>query len=147
METFSTLLALCVRNSPVTGEFPSQRPMTRGFDVFFDERLNKRLSKQSIGWWFKTPWRSLWRHCNDTIKPEYIHSIRMAFKSYSSPHQWKHQRPSNTVTQFLCFDIFMRVLRPQFVRRLFNMSCMMCQNRRLTSGRFWSNPGKNFLEI
>ena len=34
-------------NSPVTGEFPAQRPMTRGFDVFFDLRLNKRLSKQS----------------------------------------------------------------------------------------------------
>ena len=34
-------------NSPVTGEFPSQRPVTRSFDVFFDLRLNKRLSKQS----------------------------------------------------------------------------------------------------
>ena len=26
--------------------------------------LNKRLSKQSWGWWFDTPSRSLWRHCN-----------------------------------------------------------------------------------
>ena len=24
----------------------------------------KRLSKQSWGWWFETPSRSLWRHCN-----------------------------------------------------------------------------------
>ena len=47
METFSALLAFCAGNSPVTGEFPSQRPATRGFDVFFDLRLNKRLSKQS----------------------------------------------------------------------------------------------------
>ena len=46
METFSALLALCVGNSPVTGEFPLQRPVTRIFDVFFDARLNKRLSKQ-----------------------------------------------------------------------------------------------------
>ena len=38
METFSALLALCARNSPVTGEFPSQRPVTRSFDVFFDLR-------------------------------------------------------------------------------------------------------------
>ena len=38
---------LCAGNSPVPGEFPSQRPVTRSFDVFFDERLNKRLSKQS----------------------------------------------------------------------------------------------------
>ena len=34
METFSALLAICVGNSPVTGEFPSQRPVTRKFDVF-----------------------------------------------------------------------------------------------------------------
>ena len=34
-----------VRNSPVTGEFPSQRPVTRSFDIFFDVRLNKRLGK------------------------------------------------------------------------------------------------------
>ena len=50
---------------PVTGEFPSQRPVTRCFDVFFDLRLNKRLSEQSWGWWFETPSRSLWRHCNE----------------------------------------------------------------------------------
>ena len=55
METFSALLALCAGNSPVTGEFPAQRPVTRSFDVFFDLRLNKRLSKQSWGYWFETP--------------------------------------------------------------------------------------------
>ena len=47
-----------------TGEFPTQRPVTRNFVVFFDLRLNKRLSKQSWGWWFETPFRSLWRHGN-----------------------------------------------------------------------------------
>ena len=52
----SALLALCARNSPVTGEFPGQRPMTRSFDVFFDLHLNKRLSKQWWGWWYETPW-------------------------------------------------------------------------------------------
>ena len=35
METFSALLDFCAGNSPVPGEFPSQRPMTRGFDGFF----------------------------------------------------------------------------------------------------------------
>ena len=55
METVSTLLAICAGNSPVPGEFPEkQRPVTRCFDVFFDLRLNKRLSKQSWGWWFET---------------------------------------------------------------------------------------------
>ena len=44
METFSALLAICAGNSPVTGELPAQRPVTRSFDVFFDLRLNKRLT-------------------------------------------------------------------------------------------------------
>ena len=68
METFSALLALCAGTSPVTGEFPTQSPVTQGFDVFFDLRLNKRLSKQSWGWWFETPSRPLWRHCNEIIR-------------------------------------------------------------------------------
>ena len=55
METFSMLLAIFTGNSPVTGEFPSQRPVTRSFDIFFDLRLNKRLSKQSKRWWLETP--------------------------------------------------------------------------------------------
>ena len=48
----------------VNGAFPAQRPVTRSFDVFFDLRLNKRLSKQSLGWWFETPSCPLWRHSN-----------------------------------------------------------------------------------
>ena len=54
-------------NSPITGEFPSHWPVTRSFDVFFDLRLNKRLSKQPRRRWFETPSRSLLRHCNVTI--------------------------------------------------------------------------------
>ena len=64
METFSALLAICAGNSPVPGEFHTQRPVTRSFDVYFDLRPNKRLSKQLWGWWFETPSWSLWRHCN-----------------------------------------------------------------------------------
>ena len=66
METFSALLAICAGNSPVPGEFPGQRPVTRSFDVFFDLRPNIRLSKQSWGWWSETPSSSLWRHRNGT---------------------------------------------------------------------------------
>ena len=64
MGTFSALVVLCAGNSPVAGEFTSQRPVTRSFDVFFDLRPNKRFSKQSWGWRFETPSRSSWRHCN-----------------------------------------------------------------------------------
>ena len=60
----SALLSISAGNSPVTGEFPTQRPVTRNFDVFFDLRLNKRFSKQSSGWWFATPLCPLWRRCN-----------------------------------------------------------------------------------
>ena len=62
METFSALLALCEGNSPFPSEFLSQRPATRNFDVSFNLRLNKRLSKHLRQQWFKT--RSLWSHCN-----------------------------------------------------------------------------------
>ena len=73
METFSALLAICAENSPVTGEFPAQRPMTQNFDVLFDLRLNKRLRKQSWGWWFETPSRPLWR-CRNVFTRAYTHS-------------------------------------------------------------------------
>ena len=46
MEKFSALLAHCAGDSPVNDEFPSQRPVTQSFDVFFYLRLNKCLSKQ-----------------------------------------------------------------------------------------------------
>ena len=50
METFSALLAPYAGNSPVSGEFPTQRPGTRGFDVFFDLRqLNGRVNTRKAG--------------------------------------------------------------------------------------------------
>ena len=67
METFSALLALCAGNLPVSGDFPTQRPVTRSFDIFFDLRLIKRLSKHSRCWWFETLSRPLWRHCNGKL--------------------------------------------------------------------------------
>ena len=46
------------------GEFPAQRPVTRSFDVFFNQCLYKRLSKQWWGWWSETTSRLSWRQCN-----------------------------------------------------------------------------------
>ena len=68
METFSALLAICAGNSPVPDEYPTQRPVTRSFDVFFDPRLNKQLSKQSWCWWLETISRPLWRHRNEECR-------------------------------------------------------------------------------
>ena len=63
METFSALLVLCAGNSPVTGEFPSQKPVTRSFDVFWS------ASEQTDEYTIETLVISdashpLWRHCN-----------------------------------------------------------------------------------
>ena len=57
----------CEGNSQVTEELLSERPVTRSFDIFFDLRLNKRLSKQTRCWRFDTPSRPLWRHCNASM--------------------------------------------------------------------------------
>ena len=54
----------CAGNSPVTGEFPAERPVMRSFDVSFDLRLNQQMSKQWRHRWFETPSRLLWRNCN-----------------------------------------------------------------------------------
>ena len=69
---FSALLAICAENSPVTGEFSVQMPVTRSFDIFLDMRPNKRLSKQWWGWWFETPSRSLGRHCNYIPSQQFV---------------------------------------------------------------------------
>ena len=71
------------------GEFPTQRPVTRSFDVFFDLRLNKRLSKHSWGWWFETLSWSLWRHHNDTNGCRDL------------PHSWRVMQ-----TEFLLHHVF-----------------------------------------
>ena len=84
METFSALLAICAGNSPVPGEFPTQRPVTRSFDVYFDLRPNKRLGKQSLGWWFETLSPPLWRHRNEIqiSQPTYVSTMQRRISSH-----------------------------------------------------------------
>ena len=86
METFSALLARCVGNSPVAGEFPSQSQRRGALMFSFVCALNKRLRKPSWGWWFEAPSRSLWRHVNElkaSIWPKYNDGKP---KLYSSPN-------------------------------------------------------------
>ena len=108
MEPFSALLGPCAGNSPVTGEFPAKRPVTRSFDVFFHLGLNKRLSKQCWGWWFETPSRPLWRHCNG-------HSINLLAAVVSqwngnvistmwNFHRWLHWKLSYLTTSSAASD-------------------------------------------
>ena len=75
------------------GEFPTQRPVTQSFGVFFDLRLNKRLSKQPWGWWFETPSWSLWRHRNGKKTYRWL-----------SPRLWSLQCVSNRVAHIFAHD-------------------------------------------
>ena len=79
-----SLLAICAGNSPATAELPTQRPVMRSFDVFFDLRLNKRLRK-SRGWWSETPSIPLWRHCNECRKCMHKRDLLLC-SSYVSRH-------------------------------------------------------------
>ena len=97
METFSALLAIRAGNLPVPGEFPTQKPVRRSFDVFFDLRLNKRLSIQWWGWWFETLSRPLWRHRNafiEKVLPLCYFTPKTPVPCVNNPHddviKWKH---------------------------------------------------------
>ena len=87
METYTLLLALRAGNSPVTGGFPSQRPVTRTFDVFFDLCRNTRLSKQSRRRCFES---SLWRHCNNISYMCNIDELKRQ-QTADDPISWRGQ--------------------------------------------------------
>ena len=111
MESFSTLLTICAGNSPVTGEFLAQRPVTRSFDVFSDLRLNKQLSKQPWGWWFETPSCPLWHHCNVVygLAQDCSNSSALAMELLQSCAKWVSEWLSLTAflgtADILCWAI------------------------------------------
>ena len=110
IETFSALLAICAGNSLVPGEFPAQRPVTRSFDVFFDLHLNKRLSKQSWGWWFETPPCPWWRHSNDIALclPTYVNVVEA--RSLNLKYEKNVFHKMRTVEKFM-YELFHEVAR------------------------------------
>ena len=89
-----------------TDEFPAQRPVTRSFDVFFDLRPNKRLSKQSRGCWFETHSRPLWRQRN-----VYLLSIGCRWVIYSQLVE-EEIHTDWTALQYCCFTatIYVKVV-------------------------------------
>ena len=100
METFPRNWPF-VREFTGPGEFPTQRPVTRSFDVYFDLRLNKRLSKQPWGWWFETQSMSLWRHCNvitlaDTGDQDDDSQVTAAGTNPPLPPRRRRQAPSHS---------------------------------------------------
>ena len=130
MEPFSALMAICAGNSPVPGEFPTQRPVTRSFDVYFDLCPNKRLSKKSWGWWFETASCLLWRHRND-MEPR-MHIFAMYF-----------QLPCETFGHFLFQNTESNCMRTVTWLR----SNHTCYTLALIRAINWSIPGVNGYRI
>ena len=144
METFSALLTICAGNSPASCEFPAQRPVTRSFDVFFDLCLNKRLRKQSWGWWFETLSRPLWRHCNVRVKS----ACTKTHTKDTTPKQlrWRHMNimtPKSPATPLFVQHFFMRALKKTSNLRV----TWLCEGNPLVTGGFPSQRACNAENI
>ena len=113
-ETFSALLDISAGNSLVIDEFPTQRPVTRSFDVFFGLRLNKLLSKQSCGWWLETPSRHrahyyvtimvMLNSSIDTLMPCWQRIVRMViqWENYGSLFSMPNLEHLSPSLKYLC---------------------------------------------
>ena len=132
---------LCEGNSPVTSEFPAQRAsnaenvsiwwrhheqwdskaMIFTFDAFFDLHLNKRLSKQSWGWWFETLSRALWRQCNDMwVNCVIIESGNALLSVYNKPLHG----PMRTYSSTSFLGIYFSKIRKRKVLQWFWSKCI-----------------------
>ena len=133
METFSALLAICAGNSPVTGEFRAQRPVTRSFDVFFDLGLNERLSKQSWGWWFETPSCPLWRHSNVT---------RQSVIRHMHHSEWRHKEWHGVSNRQQLDRLFNRLFRLISSKIPYPSQLDLCEGNPPVTGGFPFTKGK-----
>ena len=132
----SALLALCEGSPPVTGGFPSQRPMTRSFDVFFDLHLNKRVSKQSWDWRFETPSLPLWRHCNERKHFQSCHQASQRKSKIWTTYFTRNHRNIDSGTHPMSIDT---TIQDQ-VHAGYNLqNCMM--------GKIWCNDVDIFSKI
>ena len=146
-----------IHRSPVNSTHKSQ---WRGALMFFYLRLNKRLSKQSWGWWFKTPSSSLWRHCNaemtgklflmegyltrganETVDPPYVllkllngNNTRLLWICLINTFFLRNVYLCNSVMScaISCFDWYMHIQR-----------ISLSNHNILTSGRIWHTSDTN----
>ena len=91
---------------PLCGEIPSQTPVRRSFNVFFDLRLNKRLSKQSWGWWFETLSHSLWRHIFSYLILSYLILSYLIIVMTIFVSQFSSRQPSWILKHFVKTQLF-----------------------------------------
>ena len=102
METFSALLAICAENSPVPGEFPAQRPVTRNLFslicVWINDWVNNgeagnlrryRIHYDVTAMWISGPMQSPWKQWD-------FKAIGVTWLSYYEKH-------NTAVTKWLSF--------------------------------------------
>ena len=87
---------------------------------------NKRLNKQSWGWWFETPSWSLWRHCNDEL---YLQLGYIAVAYIAEEHYIREFFTDNDVTK----DISRHVL---ILRFLICVSYMLIHHSKMARCEF-----------
>ena len=104
---------MCAGNSPV-------------FDVFLDMHLNKRVIKQSLGWWFEMPSCSVWRHCNDAVYSLLCFIVVIYQAGLSRfPTTWKFFDCLNLTSKFLARSEC--VVRPFFVAEVSSQFFLICK--------------------
>ena len=120
METFSALL--------VPGEFPTHRPVTRSFDVFYDLCLNKQLSKQSWG----PPSESA--HCHGIVAPHKIETPCASNTNWFHTHMHSQTRhvllKITMVATKTCFTV-VDLFKPSYTKTHYKCPVMpkMARNR------------------
>ena len=92
-----------IHRSPVNSPHKGQWRGTLMFSLIC--ALNKRLSKQSWGWWFETPSRSLWRHGNNDR-----HFVMYGCMTLHKPNNFLF---TVSRTLFYMYSIKWRVCNPQ----------------------------------
>ena len=111
MGTLSTLVIFCEGNPPVNSGFPSQKLVTRDFDVFFHLRRNKRLNIQSRRLWFETPLRSLWRHWNE--KKEFLCPLTLIPRKKDRSSDLLHEEDTPPPSKM--FHIYIYIMLKQII--------------------------------
>ena len=106
METFSALLAICAGNSPVSGEFPAQRPVTRSFNVFFDLcPINDWVNNREAG----------------DLRRSRAHYDVIVMTTYTL--QWRHNEPDGISNHHPHDCLFNHLFRRRSKKWLFSAHC------------------------
>ena len=139
METFSALQPFVrgIHRSPVNSPHKCRWHRALMFSLICT--LNKRLSKQSWGWWFETPSRSffngvivMYLRSGDDVLIAYTSTYKVIFNSLGMVKYawWRHQMEKNPITGHLCGEFTGHRWIP---------------HKKATDGKLWCSTMRLFL--